>query len=65
MHKQKTKAAAKKRFKISGTGKIKRKHAYKSHLLGCKSKRQKRELGKLVEVDKSNLESVKRALALK
>ena len=38
MPKQKTKSSAKKRFKLTGTGKIKRKHAFKSHILTKKSK---------------------------
>ena len=37
----KTKSGAKKRFKLTGTGKIKRKHAYKSHILTKKSKKRK------------------------
>lgn len=65
MYKQKTKCAAKKRFKVTGSGKIKRKHAYKSHLLGHKAKRQKRELGKFVDVNPASMEAVKKALAIK
>ena len=38
MSKQKTKSSAKKRFKVTGTGKIKRKHAFKNHILTKKSK---------------------------
>ena len=38
----KTKSGAKKRFKLTGTGKIKRKHAYKSHILTKKSTKRKR-----------------------
>ena len=44
MPKQKTNSAAKKRFKLTGTGKIKRKHAYKSHILTKKTTKQKRGL---------------------
>ena len=40
----KTISAAKKRFKLTGTGKIKRKHAFKSHILTKKSTKQKRNL---------------------
>lgn len=65
MPKMKTKSGAKKRFKITGTGKIKRKHAYKSHILTKKTKKQKRNLTKFDVVHKSNLESVKKQLALK
>lgn len=41
MPKIKTKSSAKKRFKLTGSGKIKRKHAYKSHILTKKSKKRK------------------------
>ncbi|MBO6632194.1 MAG: 50S ribosomal protein L35, partial [Psychroserpens sp.] len=41
MPKMKTKSSAKKRFKLTGTGKIKRKHAFKSHILTKKSKKRK------------------------
>ena len=41
MSKLKTKSSAKKRFKITGSGKIKRKHAFKNHILTKKSKKRK------------------------
>lgn len=44
MPKVKTKSGAKKRFKITGTGKIKRKRAYKNHILTKKETKQKRRL---------------------
>ena len=44
MPKMKTKSGAKKRFKLTGTGKIKRKHAFKSHILTKKSTKRKRNL---------------------
>lgn len=44
MPKMKTKSGAKKRFTLTGSGKIKRKHAYKSHILTKKTKKQKRNL---------------------
>ena len=44
MPKMKTHSGAKKRFKVTGTGKIKRKNAYKSHILTKKSTKQKRNL---------------------
>jgi large subunit ribosomal protein L35 len=44
MPKMKTKSSAKKRFTVTGSGKIKRKHAYKSHILTKKTKKQKRNL---------------------
>ncbi|MFA5325709.1 MAG: 50S ribosomal protein L35 [Bacteroidales bacterium] len=44
MPKMKTNSGAKKRFTLTGTGKVKRKHAYKSHILTKKTKKQKRNL---------------------
>ena len=44
MPKVKTKSGAKKRFKVTGSGKIKRKHAFKSHILTKKSKKRKLKL---------------------
>jgi len=55
----KTKSAAKKRFSFTGTGKIKRKHAYKSHILTKKSTKRKRNLTYFAVVDKANITSVK------
>jgi large subunit ribosomal protein L35 len=58
MPKMKTNSSAKKRFKVTGSGKIKRKHAFKSHILTKKSKKQKRNLtqsGLVAKVDESNI----------
>lgn len=46
MPKMKTKSGAKKRFKLTGTGEIKRKHAFKNHILTKKEKKRKRSLRK-------------------
>ena len=62
MPKVKTTSAAKKRFTFTGTGKIKRRHAYKSHILTKKSKKRKRNLGKMSIVDKANLNIVRQLL---
>jgi large subunit ribosomal protein L35 len=59
MPKVKTKSGAKKRFKLTGTGKIKRKHAYKSHILTKKETKQKRALTHMGLVDKSDVGRVK------
>jgi large subunit ribosomal protein L35 len=59
MPKVKTKSAAKKRFSFTGTGKIKRKHAYKSHILTKKSTKRKRNLGYSAIVDPTDLRKVK------
>ena len=62
MPKVKTNSAAKKRFTFTGTGKIKRRPAYKSHILTKKSKKRKRNLGKFSIVDKANLNIVRQLL---
>jgi large subunit ribosomal protein L35 len=64
MPKMKTKSGAKKRFKITGTGKVKRKHAYKSHILTKKEHDQKKRLGKFTLVDKTEVKNIKRLLAI-
>jgi large subunit ribosomal protein L35 len=65
MPKMKTKAGAKKRFVLTGTGKIKRKHAYKSHILTKKSTKRKRNLGYFSTISQSDTSNVKLMLALK
>jgi len=65
MPKMKTNPGAKKRFKLTGTGKIKRKHAFKSHILTKKSKKRKRNLTYFGEVHKSDVKNIKRLLAMK
>ena len=61
----KTNSGAKKRFALTGTGKIKRKHAYKGHILTKKSKKRKRNLTKSGLVNKADVNSIKTLLALK
>lgn len=65
MPKMKTKSSAKKRFKLTGTGKIKRKHAFKSHILTKKSKKRKKALTKMTLVHEADLNNVKIMLRLK
>ncbi len=65
MPKMKTNSGAKKRFRLTGTGKIKRKHAYKSHILTKKSKKRKRNLTYWTIIDKSNESNVKLLLCMK
>ena len=58
MPKMKTNSGAKKRFALTGSGKIKRKHAFKSHILTKKTKKQKRNLtysGLISKVDEANV----------
>ncbi|MBL6449108.1 50S ribosomal protein L35 [Fulvivirga sp. 29W222] len=62
MPKVKVKSGAKKRFKLTGTGKIKRKHAFKSHILTKKETKQKRNLTKMALVHKSDEPNVKAML---
>ncbi|MCH7515217.1 MAG: 50S ribosomal protein L35 [Bacteroidetes bacterium] len=62
MPKVKTKSGAKKRFKFTGTGKIKRKHAYKSHILTKKETKQKRNLTKFGLIHKSDEKRVRKML---
>ncbi|MFA5624348.1 MAG: 50S ribosomal protein L35 [Bradymonadales bacterium] len=59
MPKMKTKRGAAKRFKATGTGKIVRHSAYRSHLLTCKTTKQKRRLRKSSIVDLSNVKALK------
>ena len=61
MPKMKTNSSAKKRFTITGSGKIKRKHAFKSHILTKKTKKQKRNLtyaGLVHAADESNVKTL-------
>ena len=65
MPKMKTKSSAKKRFKITGSGKIKRKHAFKSHILTKKSKKRKLKLTHSGLVSKQDKPNILRQLALR
>ncbi len=62
MPKMKTKRAAAKRFKTTGTGKLVRNKAYKSHILTKKSPKRKRNLSKATVMDQSNVRNMKRVL---
>jgi large subunit ribosomal protein L35 len=63
MPKMKSVSGAKKRLDFTGTGKIKRKHAYKSHILTKKSIKRKRNLTYSGTVDKVDEKRVKKMLA--
>ena len=65
MPKMKTKSSAKKRFTITASGKIKRKHAFKSHILTKKSTKRKRNLTAAGLVHESDLSNVKLQLCMK
>ena len=65
MPKMKTNSGSKKRFTLTGTGKIKRKHAFHSHIVTKKTKMQKRNLCYSTTVDITNMSQVKELLAMK
>ena len=65
MPKIKTNSGAKKRFALTGTGKIKRKHAFKSHILTKKTKKQKRNLTQMRTVNTVDVNNVKALLGMK
>ncbi|MBO4535697.1 MAG: 50S ribosomal protein L35 [Bacteroidales bacterium] len=62
MPKMKTNTGSKKRFTLTGSGKIKRKHAYHSHILTKKTKKQKRNLDHFSLIDKADVKRVKALL---
>jgi len=62
MPKMKSKSGAKKRFELTATGKVKRKHAFKSHILTKKSTKRKRNLTYSAIVDKADEANVKSML---
>ena len=64
MAKLKTNSGAKKRFTLTGSGKIKRKHAYHSHMLTKKTKKQKRNLDHFAILDRADEVRVKELLVL-
>jgi large subunit ribosomal protein L35 len=62
MPKMKSQSAAKKRFKVTGTGKLLRRRAMQSHLLEKKSAKRKRSFRKDAGLDETNVRSVKKLL---
>ena len=62
MPKMKTSKSAAKRFKATGTGKLKRSKAYKSHILTKKTTKRKRNLRKPAMTDKTNIKNMKKIL---
>ena len=59
MPKLKTRKAAKKRYKMTGTGNFLRHHAFKGHLLMKKSNKQKRKLSQTICVNENDIKSIK------
>ena len=62
MPKQKTNSAAKKRFKITGAGRVLRRHAMQSHNLEKKTAKRRRAFRRSHPVDETNVREVKRLL---
>lgn len=62
MPKMKTNRGAAKRFKKTGTGKIKRRRGYLRHQLTCKTRKQKRNLRKSALVDATNARAIERLM---
>lgn len=60
--KAKTHSGAKKRFRVQGTGKVKRRQQGLRHILEKKSSKRKRQLGPLTYVDPANMNQIKRLL---
>ena len=65
MPKIKTHSGAKKRFKLTKTGQVKRAHAFKSHILNKKSTKRKRNLRKVTVADTTNTMQIKRLVPYK
>ena len=65
MPKIKTHSGAKKRFKLSKSGKVMRGHAFKSHILNKKTTKRKRNLRKVVVADVTNVATVKKLIPYK
>ncbi len=64
MPKMKTISGAKKRFALTGTGKVKRKHAYHSHILTKKTNKRKRNLDHFTTVEPVDQKRVKALLGM-
>jgi len=64
MPKMKTHSGAKKRFKVTGRGKLRARHAFTSHMLEHKSPKRKRALGRPAAVAEQDVKRVKRLLGV-
>jgi large subunit ribosomal protein L35 len=64
MPKMKTHSGAKKRFKVTATGKVRGRHAFTSHILEKKSPKHKRDLGKAMIVSDDDTPRIKRMLGV-
>ena len=64
MPKMKTHSGAKKRFKLTGTGRVKGRHAFTSHILEKKSPKRKRTLAGSAEISRDDVPRIKRMLGV-
>ena len=62
MPKMKTNSGAAKRFKVSGTGKLRRAKAFRRHCLTCKTRKQKRHLRSAETVHPANAKQIRRMM---
>ena len=62
MPKMKTHSGAKKRFKVTGSGKVRARHAFSSHILEKKSPKRKRHFARPVEISKADAPRVRKLL---
>ncbi|MCI6603472.1 MAG: 50S ribosomal protein L35 [Clostridiales bacterium] len=65
MPKMKTHSSSKKRYKVSGSGKIRRAQAFKKHILTKKTSKRKRNLRKIVELSPANAKKVRQLIPYK
>jgi large subunit ribosomal protein L35 len=65
MPKMKTHSASKKRFRLTGSGKLVRRHAFKSHLLEHKTAKRKRGFRKVYDVSRADTKEIRRLLGLR
>ncbi|MFN8360492.1 MAG: 50S ribosomal protein L35 [Candidatus Kapaibacterium sp.] len=65
MPKMKTKSGSKKRFTVTGSGKIRRNQAFVRHILTSKTRKRKRNLRQAALIDTADMKLIQRALALR
>ena len=65
MPKMKTHSSSKKRYKVSGSGKIRRAQSFKKHILTKKTSKRKRNLRKIVELSPANAKKVRQLIPYK
>lgn len=65
MPKMKTHSSSKKRYKVTGTGKVMRAQAFKKHILTKKTTKRKRGLRKIIQISKSNERVIKQLIPYK